>query len=102
MDQLILGASITQPRFSGKPADCTQHEIAWVTSNDEPPVNSRALDDRLWGAELPILPDDKTDQRTQSPREREAIPAIASSNPFEIGVETIRFGTKRGATPRTV
>jgi len=103
LDELLLRASIAEPCFSGKPADRAQHESPGFTSNDEPPVNLRALDYLLWGAELPVLPEDTTDQRTHAPRERQAVPALASSDPVEIGVEPRRHGTrKRGDDPQRV
>src|SRR5665213_719232 len=70
LDEFVRSASIAKPCFSGKPPDRTQHKSAGVMSNDEPPVNSRFFDNLTWGAELPVLPGDTTDQRTQSPRER--------------------------------
>ena len=90
LDQLIFGASIAQPSFSGKPTDRTQNETAGITSEHEPPVNGRALDNHGWEVELPVLPGDPTDDRTHPPREPKAVPAVAPSDAVEIGVETRR------------
>ena len=94
LNQLVLSALIAEPRLSRKPADRAQHEYAGVTSRDEPPIHYRALDDLPRAAQLPVLADDTTEQRTHFPGEREAVPAVTSPDLFKIGVEARRCAAR--------
>ena len=102
LDQLVVRALIAEPCLPGKPASRAQYKDAGFTSSDLPPVHGRAFDDLLWRAELPVFPRRAAKQRPHLPREREAVPAVASADAAEIGIEARRCGAQTGTVTRTV